>query len=71
MFNNRPLPCKLKYLWSVNELQLTEVVQHRLPFGGLKMYRNVWDPELLVARLNYTKFLNYKNGLVKYKSCQS
>ena len=36
------------------------------------MYRNLWDPELLASRDRVPKpykFLNYKDGSMKYKLC--
>ena len=60
--HNRLVSHKLKYVWNVNDHRLTAVAEHpsiRVPFGGLKMYRNLehWSPQVLKL---YQIFI-YKN----------
>ena len=49
LLSNSPVSHKLKYLWNVNEHQLMKVAQHRLLFGGLKVYRNLWDAKVTLS----------------------
>ena len=43
---NSPVSRKLEYLRNVNGLQLNRITQHPVAVGDLKMYSNLWDPEL-------------------------
>ena len=63
---NRPVSHKLKYLWNVNDHQLTVVAYIWLPSGDTETY-GTWN-NYRHGCSNCTEFLNYKNRTMKYDS---